>query len=95
MKNAVVTEPLTEEIVDYFTELGIIKAEDGAYYMQNAVQGGAVDGAKLNAMLSRISSRVEAEGATSLEKLKNLGVITEEQATALGGANVSGKTAKK
>lgn len=95
MKNAVVTEPLTEEIVDYFTELGIIKAEDGAYYMQNAVQGGAVDGAKLNAMLSRISSRVEAEGATSLEKLKNLGVITEEQATALGGANVSGKTANE
>ena len=95
MKNTVVTEPLTEEIVNYFTSLGVFSAEDGTYYLQNAVQGGAVDGAKLNTLLSRVSARAEAEGETSLEKLKNLGVITEEQVAALSEASVSGKIANE
>ena len=89
------TEPLETEITDYFVALGAFGTEDAAYYTQNAVRGGTVDGAKLNTLLSRVSARTTAEGTNSLEKLKNLGVITEEQVAALSEASVNGKIANE
>ena len=89
------TEPLEAEITDYFVALGTFGTEDAAYYAQNAVRGGTVDGTKLMTVLSRVSARTTAEGSTSLEKLKNLGVITEEQIDVLSQTGVDGKTANE
>ncbi|MBQ8885449.1 MAG: FAD-dependent oxidoreductase [Clostridia bacterium] len=93
IRSTPVVEPLSSEITGYFVEHGILGETDCDYLSENAVSGRTVEFARLNVLLSRISTRLSVNGETSVEKLVEAGAIDADDANALNGSMVEGGAA--